>query len=88
MGATLHAGAIPTAPGYAGTCEALDIDPVALALTGGEDYELLFTAAGSPKAAALGTKIGVITEGSVVRVRRRSRSKRSHSIRPGFRHFS
>ena len=33
-------------------CKALDIDPVALALTGGEDYELMFTAPESPEAAA------------------------------------
>lgn len=87
VGATLHAAALPTAPGYRTTCKALRLDPVVLALTGGEDYELLFTARESPEADALGTKIGEITEGSRVGVVDRA----GHVIEidhTGFRHFS
>lgn len=87
VGATLHASAIPTAPGYETACKALDIDPVALALTGGEDYELIFTAPESPEAAALGTKIGVVTEGSVVRVVDQA-GEAIALDQTGFRHFS
>ncbi len=87
VGATLHSDTIPTAPGYAATCKALDLDPVVLALTGGEDYELMFTARDSSDAAALGTKIGRISEGSGVRVV----DEFGQAIvvdRTGFRHFS
>ena len=87
VGATLHAGDIPTAPGYETACKLLDIDPVALALTGGEDYELIFTAPKCPEAAALGTKIGVVTEGSVVRVVDQA-GEAIALDQTGFRHFS
>ncbi|MGB8331274.1 MAG: thiamine-phosphate kinase [Polyangiales bacterium] len=68
VAAIVHADSIPTAPGYQRACEALGLDPLALALSGGEDYELLFTAPSGPEAAALGTKIGEIIEGAGVRV--------------------
>jgi len=87
VAATLHADAIPTLPGYRATCEALDIDPVTLALTGGEDYELLFTAPDSSEAGALGTKIGEITEGAGVRVVDKS-GRTIEIVGTGFRHFS
>jgi thiamine-monophosphate kinase len=67
-GATLHADALPTAPGYEATCEALGLDPIVLALTGGEDYELMFTTPESSEADARGTKIGEIIEGTSVQV--------------------
>ena len=87
VGATLHADAIPASPGYRSTCEALDLDPVVLALTGGEDYELMFTAPESSEAGALGTKIGEIIEGSGVGVV--DEAGRAIDIdRTGFRHFS
>jgi thiamine-monophosphate kinase len=81
VGAILHADAVPTAAGYQVTCKALDLDPVQLALTGGEDYELLFAAPPSTKAAALGTKIGEIIEGG--------EADRAIDVgRTGYRHFS
>jgi thiamine-monophosphate kinase len=87
VGAIVHADAVPTASGYQVTCNALDLDPVQLALTGGEDYELLFVAPSSTKAAALGTKIGEIIEGSGVRVV--DEAGRAIDIgRTGYRHFS
>jgi thiamine-monophosphate kinase len=87
VGATLYTKALPTAPGYQATCKALDLDPIILALTGGEDYELMFTAPGSSEAAALGTKIGEIIEGSGVRVIDEA-GLDIDIAQTGFRHFS
>ena len=87
LGAVLHADAIPTAPGYQTACKALAIEPTKLALTGGEDYELLFTAAESSGAAALGAKIGEIIEGCGVRVLDADGVELDIDRR-GFRHFS
>ena len=87
VGATLRADAIPTAPDYQPTCEALDLDPVVLALSGGEDYELIFTAPESSEASAIGTKIGEITEGSGVHVVDES-GRAIEFAQAGFRHFS
>ena len=42
-GAEVEADALPAPPGFAELCRALEEDPVALALAGGEDYVLLFT---------------------------------------------
>jgi len=87
VGGVVHAEAIPTAPGYQAVCRALSVDPNMLALSGGEDYELLFTAPVSPQAAALGIQIGRIVEGSGARA-----VDAAGSIieidRAGFRHFS
>jgi thiamine-monophosphate kinase len=50
---------LPLARGLRRGAEALGVDPVALALHGGEDYELLFTApAGGPSAPALSRRLG------------------------------
>jgi len=87
VGATLHADAIPAAPGYQAACEAVRLDPLLLALTGGEDYVLMFTAPESSDAEALGTKIGEITEGSVVRVVDEAGGA-IELDQTGFRHFS
>jgi len=87
VGATLRADTIPTAPDYQPTCEALDLDPVVLALSGGEDYELIFTAPESSEASAIGTKIGEITEGSGVHVVDES-GRAIEFAQAGFRHFS
>ncbi|MFP3941611.1 MAG: thiamine-phosphate kinase [Thermoanaerobaculia bacterium] len=42
-GAEVETRALPTPPGFAALCGALEEDPVELALAGGEDYVLLFT---------------------------------------------
>jgi len=87
VGAVLHAEAIPTAPGYQAACAALSIDPLVLAISGGEDYELLFTAPDSAESRALGTRIGEIAAGSGARVLDATGSAIDID-RPGFRHFS
>jgi thiamine-monophosphate kinase len=86
-GARLYADALPLAPGYEETCAALGVSPLGLALGGGEDYELLFTAPSSAEAEAFATKIGEVTEGATVE----AVDAEGNPIEPssaGFRHFS
>ncbi len=87
VGATLRAGRAPTARGHDAACKALGLDPILTMLTGGEDYELIFTAPPSERAAALGTPIGEITEGSEVRVVGEDGAA-IDVAQAGFRHFS
>ena len=68
VGATLRADALPTDPRHVEVCTALGLDPRELALSGGEDYELLFTAPRSPAANEIATEVGVITEAVTVEV--------------------
>ncbi len=52
---------LPTPPGFAAACARAGCDPRALALAGGEDYELLFTARGpSANAVGLARRLGVV----------------------------
>ena len=87
VGAVLYVDAIPTAPGFKEICQALSVDPTTLALSGGEDYELLFTAAESADAASLGTRIGEIVDGSGTRVLDAA-GRELDIAQSGFRHFS
>ncbi|MFI5317655.1 MAG: thiamine-phosphate kinase [Myxococcota bacterium] len=69
VGARIELERLPLAPGLARAARRLGADPLALALAGGEDYELLFSAPRSaPSAAVLTrrlrcrvTELGVIT---------------------------
>ncbi|MGD8609251.1 MAG: thiamine-phosphate kinase [Myxococcales bacterium] len=87
VAATLFAHDIPKAPGYEATCVALGFNPLDLALAGGEDYELLFTAPASAGAASVATRIGEITEGTGIRVVD-AQGRPIQVSRVGFRHFS
>jgi thiamine-monophosphate kinase len=49
VGAVIEAGLVPVSPHLAAAAPALGLDPLSLALSGGEDYQLLFT---SPREAA------------------------------------
>ncbi|MBM4382919.1 MAG: thiamine-phosphate kinase [Deltaproteobacteria bacterium] len=62
--ARLEVAAIPTPSGFAKACARVRRDPLALALAGGEDYELLFTArGGAAKTGLLSRRLGVrVTE--------------------------
>jgi thiamine-monophosphate kinase len=43
LGADIDLAAVPRPPGFRAACRSLGVDPDALSLAGGEDYELLFT---------------------------------------------
>ena len=75
---------LPLPRGFASACGRLGLDPTALALAGGDDYELLFALRpGGPSAAALARRLGVrVTElGRVERAQRAGRPA-------GFDHFA
>ena len=67
-------------------CAALGLDPLALALAGGEDYELLFTA-GPAHAPALGTHIGTAVTEPGIRLRDARGRLVAPPAAPGFDHF-
>jgi len=87
VGALVHCDALPLAVGYEETCEALGLSALELALAGGEDYELLFTAPSSAEAEAFATEIGAIVEGETVDVVDAS-GREVELPETGFRHFS
>jgi thiamine-monophosphate kinase len=85
LAAELDPRRLPLPRGFPSACARLGLDPLALALGGGEDYELLFTARPSgPSAAALARRLGlpVAEVGRVVRGGGRERPSGR-----GFRHF-
>ena len=67
VGATLDAAALPFAPGFAKLAAALGADPLELALSGGEDYVLLFTL---PSGVAPPDRFGCRAVGTIERSRR------------------
>lgn len=75
-GAEVEAAALPFADRFARLCDAIDADPLALALGGGEDYVLLFTLPeGMEPPERRARRIGRITAGkSVVLLRGGARS--------------
>lgn len=87
VGATLRADALPTAPEHSTISEALGLDPLELALAGGEDYELLFTAPASSDAESVAAKIGEISAGHGVDVID-AEGRPVEVKRAGFLHFS
>ena len=97
-GLSLDLARLCRASNVSATLEKIPVYPGATlerALSGGEDYELLFTAAASDRgriqglAASLGvalTKIGTITEGDGVRVLD-TQGRPVEYVRKGFQHF-
>lgn len=63
VGAELSAGDLPREDSFDELARRLDADPLEMILSGGEDYELLFTADGEPPSLLFATRIGQITEG-------------------------
>ena len=60
LGAELDVSRVPLPRGLRAACARLGLDPERLALAGGEDYELLFTARpGAPGAGALARRLGL-----------------------------
>jgi thiamine-monophosphate kinase len=75
---------LPVSRGFAAGCRALGLDPIATALTGGDDYELLFAVGpGGPPAAALSRRLRIrVTELG------RVESGPPKAARSGFDHFA
>lgn len=71
VGAEIDAGALPYASRFADLCATIGEDPLDLALSGGEDYVLLFSlpARSAPPNEFPCTKIGRITSGRKVEIR-------------------
>ena len=88
--ARLEPGRVPMPHGFARQCERVGRDPLRLALAGGEDYELLFTARGTlARTDALTRRLGVaVTEiGSIEAGRPAVLGLPRGLGRGGFRHF-
>jgi len=64
VGARVFAAELPLLAGHDDVARRLGLDPLMLALTGGEDYELLFTAPISTVAKGVATLIGRICDAS------------------------
>jgi thiamine-monophosphate kinase len=64
IAARLEPGRVPLPRGFAAACARKGLDPLRLALSGGEDYELLFSVRrGGPGAAELARRLGLrVTE--------------------------
>jgi thiamine-monophosphate kinase len=88
LSAELEAARIPFAPGFVALAEELGLDPLSLALLGGEDYELIYTL---PEAAAPGpgTRIGrMLPKGERAEVRVLDRDARPVTLEGhAYRHF-
>jgi thiamine-monophosphate kinase len=96
VGARIGVEALPVSEATRAAALALGVDPLGWALSGGEDYELLFTAA-SDRAAELGRDVTARTGTPVHRigeirpaaegVRFLDRAGRPRPVAPGFDHF-
>ena len=86
VGAVIRTDRLPTRSGYETCCQTLGLDPTMLALAGGEDYELLFTAPPT-LCDPLATQIGEIERGSAVTIVDAAGNP-IDVVDAGFRHFS
>jgi len=88
VGGEIDALRVPTPRGFGAACRRLKRNPLQLALGGGEDYELLFTASGNtPGAEALERRLGTAVT-AIGRITERGLHIRGASGEaPGWRHF-
>jgi thiamine-monophosphate kinase len=86
VGLQIDAAALPMAEGFVEACKLAQRDPFELACTGGEDYEVLFTAPMSETPSRFATCIGVVVSGREVSVRHEGRVLSFG--RAGFDHFA
>lgn len=87
VGFELQLPSLPLGAELARACAALVLDPHALALAGGEDYELLFTLPAATKP-PFGTRIGTATSARGIRILDASGRPVNPPARPGFDHFA
>jgi thiamine-monophosphate kinase len=96
VGARVDLGAIPLSESTRAVARAVGVDPLGWALSGGEDYELLFTAAPDHTAdlirlvtERLGTPVHRIGEmrPAADGVRFLDQDGRTRAVDPGFDHF-
>jgi len=87
VGALIECGALPLREGFDHLAQALGHDGVDLALSGGEDYELLYAAADGSAAAALGTRVGRFREAPGLELRGADGRPLAVPARRGFAHF-
>jgi thiamine-monophosphate kinase len=94
VGADVELERLPLAPGFERACRARGLDPQQLALSGGEDYQLLFAVGpGAPPVAQLARQLGVrlseigrLRQGRAIRWLRAGRRVTPGRAR-GFEHF-
>jgi thiamine-monophosphate kinase len=86
VGFELELHRVPRVAPLAGASAAIGVDPDALVLAGGEDYELLFTAAPELRP-AVGTRIGTVTAAQGIRIVDASGRAIAAPRGPGYDHF-
>lgn len=86
VGAVVDAAQLPLSRGFDAVARRLGLDPLAVALGGGEGYNLLFTAPADTCADELGTRVGRVTADVEVVVRGED-GARVDVDAPGFSHF-
>ncbi len=86
VGLHIHAASLPWSDGFVEACALAKRDPIELACTGGEDYEVFFTAPLSETPSRIATCIGVVVDGKGVRVMDASGIPIAF-LRKGFDHF-
>lgn len=88
LAARIEAPTLPMLPAQAARAAALGLDAVTLALTGGEDYELVYTGPPSPTLDALGTRIGTLFAGPAGAVTAYDATGAALALtQPGYSHF-
>lgn len=88
VGARLYERELPLPPGFRALAEELGLDPIELALTAGDDYELVFTAPASIAVKGIATRIGEVRPAEDdIRVVDEDGRARTWTRR-GYRHFS
>jgi thiamine-monophosphate kinase len=87
VGAELRSASLPLDAGFIELAHELGHEPLALALSGGEDYELLYTLAPNTVDPAGGTCIGAITAQAEQIVVRDARGQPQEFKKQGYLHF-
>ncbi len=87
VGARVHAAELPLPAALRGVAREVGLDPLDLALSGGDDYQLLFTAPAAKVARDLATRIGEIVPAERGRTVLDEDGRPRPAGRSGYRHF-